>query len=328
VTTPKTTSPPPPTSRGWTADGRLARVLLEGSGESELKKPQRVGFRRRFFTDRRIARHAEARLGVYESEGIRALERIRQSWPPDDQTRLDLAKLVAVHMARNPASIEATIRMSKRAIAENIEAYRHELSEKQVRELLSHLTSEAFRVDHILDLIPKHASLVASMHWTLLEFPEPLLATSDQPVTVMPILPEGTVARVTAMPSTGFLMTEEARFALDPWRALIFTWMNDIDSQRPVIAPDDFAAELNRAAIAQADREWFHHPDRRATRLKQDDLDVEVCGSLGCELLPEYTTNAALESPRRLHAGRLLQRMIDQQITSEFHVARVRRADP
>jgi len=231
-------------------------------------------------------------------------------------------------MARNPASFEATVRMSRRTIAENTEAYRDGLSEKQFRELLLHLTSEAFQVDHMLDLIPKHASLIASMHWTLLKFPEPLLATSDQPVTVMPILPEGVVARVTAMPSSGFVMTEEARFALDPWRALIFTWVNDIDSQRPVLAPDDFAAELNRAVIAQADREWFHHPDRRATRLKQNDLDVEVCGSLGCEVLPEYTTSSALESPRRLHAGRLLQRMIDQQITDEFHVARVRRADP
>jgi len=202
------------------------------------------------------------------------------------------------------------------------------MSDSQTDEVIRHLTSEAFRVDYMLDLVPKQTSLIASMHWMLLEFPVPLLATSDQPVTVVPLLADGATARVVAMPPTGFLMTEEIRFALDPCRAVIFTWLNDIDAPRPVLVGDDFAAELNRAVIAQADREWFHHPGRRATRLKRDDLSFEVCGSLGHQLIPEYSTGYAVDSPRRLHATKLLNHMIDEQTTGEFHVARVRRAQP
>jgi len=178
----------------------------------------------------------------------------------------------------------------------------------------------------MLDMIPKQASLIASMHWTLLEFPLPLLATSDQPVTVVPLVPDGAVARVVAAPATGYLMTEEVRFAIGPNRALLFTWLNDVESKRPVFACDDFAAELNRAVIGQADKEWFHHPERRATRLKRDDLNVEVCSSLGHQFIPEYSTRYALESPRRIHASELVNRMIEDQIVDEFHVARVRRA--
>lgn len=312
--------------KSWTGEtGRLARVPLEAPGKSELKRPRRAGFRRRFFSDPKVARAAERRFSVYESEGIAGLERLSQSWPPTDQDRLDIAKLVAVHMVRNPAFVEATMSASGTAISENLDEYREQLTEGQTQELIAHLTGEVFRIDHMFDLVPKHASLIASMHWTLLEFPVPLLATSDQPVTVVPLLADGATARVLAMPPTGFVMTEEIRFALDPRHALVFTWVNDIDAERPVLADDDFAAELNRSVIAQADREWFHHPDRRATRLKRDDPNVEVCSSIGHQLIPEYSSSYAVESPRRLHTIKLINRMVEEQITDEFYVARVRR---
>jgi hypothetical protein len=312
--------------KGWVGDaGRLARVGVGWPSSSELKRPQKVGFRRRFFADPKIARAAEGRFGVFESEGIASLERLGRSWPPADQDRLDVAKLVAVHMVRNPAFVKATTSASSSAIVGNLGEYREQLTEDQTDELIAHLTGEAFRVEHMLDLIPKHASLIASMHWTLLQFPEPLLATSDQPVTVVPLLADGAVAEVSPLPPTGYLMTEEIRFALDPCRALVFTWVNDIDTPRPVLADDDLAADLNRGVIAQADREWFHHPSRRATRLKRNDLNVNACNSLGHSLFPEYSSSYAVESPRRLHVAKLLSKMIEEQTNNAFHVARVRR---
>lgn len=313
--------------KGWTDNnGQLARVLLETPGASELKQPGNVGFRRRFFSDSELARAAERRFSVYESQGISGLTQLGRSWPPTDQQRLDIAKLVAIHMVRNPAFVEATKSASGALVRDNLDEYREQLTEDQTEELIGHLSGEVFRVDHMFDLVPKHASLIASMHWTVLEFQVPLLATGDQPVTVVPLLRDGETARVAAMPETGYLMTEEMRFALDPCRALVFTWLNDIESEGPVLAGDEFAAELNRAVIAQADREWFHHPSRRATRLKRDDLGFEACSSLGHQLIAEYSTEYAVESPRRLHAVKLINRMIEERITDEFHVARVRRA--
>jgi len=43
-------------------------------------------------------------------------------------------------------------------------------------------------------------------------------------------------------------------------------------------------------------------------------------------LIPEYSTGYAVESPHRLHATKLINRMIEEQIIDEFYVARVRRA--
>ena len=149
-------------------------------------------------------------------------------------------------MVRTPAFVSTTIELCNAEIDRKTTEYREPMMVEQTKELL-HLRSEALRVEHMLDLVPKHTSLIDSMHRTLLEFPAPLLATSDQPVTVVPLLADGATARVEAMPRTGFLATEEIRFAIDPRRALLFTWVDGFELGQPVLADDDRAAEPNRA---------------------------------------------------------------------------------
>jgi hypothetical protein len=123
------------------------------------------------------------------------------------------------------------------------------------------------------------------------------------------------VAEVAAAPQTGFLATEEIRFAVDPRRALLLTWVEGFDNETALHGDDDIAAELNRAVIAQADREWFHHPVRRTTRLKASHLGDEYCRPIGHQLDPQYGTPYARNSHRRASARKLLDNMIDEEIS-------------
>lgn len=313
--------------KGW-ADPKsrqVGRVLLEDPlGQSELKKPEKVGYRRNFFgDDAEVRREAERRFNSFESKGIEALKRLGSSWPPENQDRVDIGCLVGIHMVRNPAFLSTTAEMSEAEIDRKMASYRETMSEGQIAEMLAYLRSTAFKIEHMLDLVLKHASLLASMHWALIEFPEPLLATSDQPVSVVPLLEPGTTAGVQASPQTGFMETEEIRFPVDPWRALLMSWIVGFDTERALRAPYDISAELNRTTIAQADREWIHFPARRPTRLKPGDLGDQFCRPVVNQLDRHYTTGYARNSPRRTQATKLLNKMIEEEVTGEVRWSRV-----
>jgi hypothetical protein len=311
--------------RPWAdEDGNLRRVLA-GQLKSEPKRPAKAGFRRRLFGNAAVSKAAERRMTVYESEGIDALRRIDADWPLDLPTKAKIGALVAVHMVRNPAVLEMTSQLLSKQIIDKLPQYEREFSPDKVSELIRSLTSNEFRVSHMLETIPKTASLVASMHWTLLDFEGPLLATGDQPVTTVPLLGDNDRVEVAPMPSTGYVATTELRIALSPSRALLLTWMNDEDPERPLHCHDAVAVELNRAVVAQADREWFHHPDRRPVRITVDDFDLESCRAISHGLIPGYSVEAAAVSPRRDHTRELLEGMIENNVLNAYHVGGVRR---
>lgn len=76
-------------------------------------------------------------------------------------------------------------------MARRLPDYAEGWPEEQTQRFLRAVTSEDFRVQVLLDQIVKAASVLGSTHWTLLEFPTALLATSDQPVTIAPLLAPG-----------------------------------------------------------------------------------------------------------------------------------------
>jgi Protein of unknown function (DUF4238) len=291
--------------QGWSDgnSGQLARVpVADPLGSSELKKPRKVGRRRRFFgDDPLVCKEAEERFNVFEDKGVFALKQLGESWPPDQEARIDIGCFVGVHMVRNPSFLEMTAALSEAQFSRKKDSYEQTMSAEQIDEMLAYFRSSRFQVEYLLDLVPKQASLLASTHWTLLEFPEPLLATSDQPVSVVPFLDDGTTVDVAAAPQTGFLDSEEIRFPISPHRALLLTWIEGFDKEAVVLAEDRVATELNRAVIAQADREWFHHPGRRATRLNPMDFGDRLCRPVAQLLDPQYGTPYARNSPRRRH---------------------------
>ena len=194
--------------------------------------PETVGYRSRYFVDPRSQRPPSSGSPATESAGLRSLRKIDTTWPLESdelfEDRLHIACLVAIHMVRNEAFKQHTARLQSRNLAQKLPEYDFEAAREEV--FLRELTSEGFRVDHMLGMIPKMASMIASAHWSLIEFPAPLLATGDQPVTVVPLLADGVAATVQPNPDHGFLLTEEMRFPIDPQRALLFTWANEPDA--------------------------------------------------------------------------------------------------
>jgi hypothetical protein len=305
------------------AHGRVQPVPRTGplTKKLEPRRPENTGYRQRFFQDRAIATAAEHTLSQYESKGLAALRTVEAKWPLEDDVRfadrLDIACLVAIHIVRTPAFRHHVDEIQNRALRD------YQLSEQAMEPFLQEVTSEGFRVSHMLGMIPKLASLIASAHWSLIEFQDRLLATSDQPVSIVPVLPEGMATPVSAISAGGFLLAEEYRFPIDPSHALLFTWANEPDAPTPLRGDHDIAANLNRAVIAGADREWFHNPERRPTVLPLDAVPTSDCFSIGRLLLPDYGMNAVLESQRRIDASACLEEMIENEVTDHFHVARV-----
>src|SRR6476659_5389519 len=100
--------------RRFTDDfGNIERVELAAPDEPERRRPETVGHRR-FFENREIAEMVENQLSVIEGAGLEVLKEIDTLWPLDSDERFDqrfkLARLVAIHMVRNP---DFHLRMAK-----------------------------------------------------------------------------------------------------------------------------------------------------------------------------------------------------------------------
>lgn len=311
------------------ADRKLIQPVKKGATVTDrpppAKHPSKVGIRTDFFTDPELAAKAEKVFNQYETRGLEALRRVQDNWPLERGSgaldRLAIAGLVALHMVRNPTFKDYMAALGAACVERVIQE--GELSPAAEARYVEEVTSEAFAVDQLLSMIPKGVSLIASAHWTLAEFPDRLLATSDQPVTVVPILPEGTRAPVDAAPRGGFMFAEEIRFPIDPEHGLLFTWVEGRDTGNVVMGTDDLAADLNRAVISQADREWFHHPQRRPTGLPTSGVRIDTCRPIARDLFADYGATQAATSLRRRVTAERIDRMVENEITDEFQVAEV-----
>src|SRR4051794_38069288 len=88
----------------------------------------------------------------------------------------------------------------------------------------------------------------------------------------------GGTAVFRAFPEHSLIDSSEIRMALGPHHALLLSWRDEPDARTIARGDDRVAAQLNRATIAQADEQWFHHPSRRATTLDPRDLsDTHTC---------------------------------------------------
>jgi hypothetical protein len=89
------------------------------------------------------------------------------------------------------------------------------------------LLGARMRVEALLKQIARMASLLACMHWSLIAFDEPLLASGDQPVVVVPFLGNRQYAPIEALPRAGFLDTIEVRIPIDPQHLLLLSWLDE-----------------------------------------------------------------------------------------------------
>src|SRR4051794_22697825 len=107
------------------------------------------------------------------------------------------------------------------------------------------------------------------MHWSLVEFDEPVLATSDHPVVLWPIDEER--LRPDSAITAGAHRTLEVKWPLTPSLALLALWRDVGDKRAPVAGTEAFAESLNSLVIAQAEEPWIHLPDTTPPRQPADE---------------------------------------------------------
>jgi hypothetical protein len=316
--------------RQWTDEnGRLSRA--EGpNGVSEERTLGSVGYRQDFWgRDPEVRERAEKVTSQFESKAAPVLRNLAERWPltPGSPDWFAMSLFLGLHFMRNPAGPQRLVQVQADVLGRRLPHYTKGWTHEQTEDFLRTVTSEDFRLQVLLDQVVKAASVLGSMHWTLVEFPAPLLATSDQPVSIVPLLAPGENAPVMPLLKGPVFNAEEMRIAIGPRHALLLTWLNEPCGGPALRAGDDVAAELNRATIGQQDQEWFHHPARRPTRLIAPLFsEIAACGSLGRKLLAGYDFESATASPRRWRALANLHRMVEKGTKDRVEIVAVKAA--
>jgi hypothetical protein len=170
------------------------------------------------------------------------------------------------------------------------------------------------QVETLLKQVPRVASMLMSMQWSLVEFGEPIIASCDQPMIFVPRLRAGERLPVAPMPRSGFMETVEVRFPIDPTHVLLLSWSPQPGLVTPVPGEFRHATDVNRTTRAQADRHWFHRPGPRPPLLTPLMLDSS-CEPLSYDLVPGYTFDVAATSRRRAEADTIMKKLIESNTT-------------
>jgi Protein of unknown function (DUF4238) len=307
------------------ASGRLC-VVAPPETRAEERRPENVGYRNSFWgADRPLRRTVERRLHQIETDAADVLRRLDELWPLKRGTEewQALSMFLAINLWRHPFGQDRLRDAGHFVLADQEAAYNARFGRSEFERFVGVVSSDAYRADLFTRNLVRAGSLIGSMHWTWVEFSGRDLATSDVPLTVVPILRDDEVAPVAPLPAGSLLDTEELRFALSPEDALVMTWLDHQGEGLRVRGGDRIAAYLNRAVIRQADRQWFHHPERRPTTLVTPDLGETWCPPVGRLILPGYDSARARCSRRRAHTGQMMRAAIDSDRRDQMFWVRV-----
>lgn len=185
----------------------------------------------------------------------------------------------------------------------------------EVHEILQTDTARLLRMMH---MVQKVGSIFASMHWTLIDFDDHLIATSDHPV--VPWGRDILLGRPEPVPNEGLIDTLEVRVPLSSKSALLLTWINDEDYR--FRGTRDQAARFNAFTIASAEHQWFHRPRHTPPIRHGHQRPISMCGNW-----TDYDGKAAERSPRRAKLNEWLQPLIGvEDEDRSIQVVSVRRA--
>ena len=292
--------------RNWCGSDGLLRVSRPSAHATTNAVPEAVGYQKAWWSrSRELNARAEKACSRLEALASRLLN-ARARWPYEGQERATLAEFIALHVLRT------------RAWRRWYEGVRESALGKQpgdgqrgadvFSEILRVARSDEETLGSFERMLGSVAGLLASMHWTLIEFGEPVLATSDQPVAPVRLPKNASVAPFAAMPRAGLLETLEIRFPLAPARALLLSWAPEADD-RVLRGSWLDAINLNQPTIDRAEFEYFLFPDCIAA-LPSDAM--RWCRPLSTQLFSGYSESAARDSPHRRQVGASLEALVDR----------------
>lgn len=185
--------------RNFACDDRIGVCLVE-DGRHFTNAPKNVGWRKRYYSRTRPdgTRIDDVEWSMSQVEGAVAplLREVDQRWPLDNSAKATLAEFAALQLLRGPRfrhwgeqQLEQSI--EEMGADEGLKGLPSEyglpVRRQDVERVADQLRTDTQRHVRMLALISKIASILGSMHWTLLRFDAPLLAASDHPVHVWPM---------------------------------------------------------------------------------------------------------------------------------------------
>jgi hypothetical protein len=309
----------------WARDGYVTVVL--GDGRRRPARPKTVGFTKNFWgPDEALRVEVEQRLSLTEGPAAETLRQLPDAWPfpPGHERWRDLLLFIGLHLVRSPKWLEGIQDMAPELILRRVPEWSRSMPPEAVDHVVKHLLSEAFRTELMMGQIPKMASMLGCMNCTVLEAPRPWLMVGDHPVVVVPLLKTGEAAPMQLVPDGGLLETVEVRFPIDARRALLFSWLDQPHREDAVEIGYDHAVNLNRSQLGQVASQWYMAPDSRPPFVVPPFL-TSPASSLAPKLLDGYAPRSARVSRRRQEAMKMLDRLIEGEITDRVETITVTR---
>ena len=286
---------------------KASKVSVHRDGGVVTKGVRGVGYVLDLWGSPEVAGAMEARLSTLESLALDVLADLPARWPLREMDRGALGALIAMHIARMPSYGAFVREMGERATRDVLAETDHDLDAEQTAAAEAWLRGDGVHADTLWRHVMRFASFLCSMQWTLIELENDWLITGDQPVVLLPPVPQP-ITPASALLPAGLSYTLEGRFTIDPRRALLMTWSEDSE-ERWVSGSHAQACSINCAIKAQALQEWFSLPGTTPPFLSPPLLQERVY-PISLELLLDYTIPQAGSSGRRAHAERIVREMI------------------
>ena len=255
------------------------------------------------------------------------LRQISERWPLTIQEKAMLAEFIAMQVLRGPrwrnwhaaftADYFTGVRTSGEFDGEEPEGM---TIEEALAETERQLSSDTVTLAKMLELSRKGTQIIGSMHWTLLQFERPWLATSDHPVVFWSLdIASRQPKKSDDFLKGGLLNALEVRFPISPQHALLMTWLDLPDDEAPTVkCTKDIAANLNAFTVAEATYQWFHVPGMTVPRASGQLLPVAP------SLLRPYSANVVRESVRwNQTAQRIQPQLGDATVRAEVELVSI-----
>jgi hypothetical protein len=294
--------------REFAVNEKIVAVNREGIEES--KPIEKAGTRARHYRRDRPGSgepidDIEWSLSNLENVAIPALRTLKDTWPPDAEQKNKVATLFAYQLLRGPRwraergdhtmEFIQELRRTGRLDDEKGNARVLTPDEREhLDEVQAHLLGSTTHWTRMLVMGLTFSGVLASMHWTLVEFPVPLLVTSDDPVVIWPRYELARVPQPTPL-TTGLLETLEVRAPISPTHLLLMTWSDGFDDDaNHAKGKRHHAKNANAFTRAQADKQWFYMPGTAPVIGKRRRFPP-----ISAELVKGYSIDAAANSRRR-----------------------------
>jgi hypothetical protein len=296
--------------RGFADEEERIAVRIRGQLEPYVMNVSNAGTRTNFYVRERPngtqIHDIEWSLSHIEAAASPVLRSAAETWPLDLRDKATLAELFAVQLLRGPRWVEWHDQFTRSYIEE--QRAKGEDDESELIKLEDHLLSKTQTFVKMIDISRKVLTVIASLKWTLLEFPRPWLATSDHPVVVWPL---GISAREPqATPHGGGLFeTLEYRVPISPRAAILMTWGEGADIRAS--AYKDAAGSLNAFTVAEASPQSFHLPG------VSPPIASGALTALSPRFVDGYSHAVAMNAKRRARASRIVQPLIGKDTFAE-----------